>query len=222
MSVPDDLHVGADVYSSDGQKLGELHRVVIRPSDLRPTHIVVDIGFLRSGKPIWQGGIGLDYDRVVPIRYLKQATEERVELDLTRDQFKDAPEYTFESYEAPQDLTPGEFDIPDVVNRAQAISDAIASIGNVWVVERLNKPKDTVDIKENTPVWRRDPHEKLGDVHRVLFTEGGRVQAFVIRRGVFFKREVILPVRYVVEMMDDLIRVDIPDDHVHALKEYQD
>jgi hypothetical protein len=41
--------------------------VVLRRRDLAATHIVVDIGFLRSGRGIWEGGFGLDYDRVVPI-----------------------------------------------------------------------------------------------------------------------------------------------------------
>jgi hypothetical protein len=119
-------------------------------------------------------------------------------------------------------MTPGEFDIPDVVTRAQALSDAIASVGNVWIFERLNKPLATVDIKEGTPVWRKDPHEKLGEVHHILFGPDGAAQAFVIQRGLLLKRDVVLPVRYVVELYDDLIRVDIPADHLDALQEYRD
>ncbi len=57
---PHDLKAGVDVVSRDGHKLGTLHRVVLRRSDLSLTHVVVDIGFLRSGHRLWEGGLGLD------------------------------------------------------------------------------------------------------------------------------------------------------------------
>ena len=63
--APHELKVGVDVYSADGHKLGKLHRLVLRRSDLALTHVVIDIGFLRSGRSIWAGGFGLDYDHVV-------------------------------------------------------------------------------------------------------------------------------------------------------------
>ncbi len=222
MTHPTDLHAGAGVYSSEGHKLGELHRVVLRRRDLSASHIVIDIGFLRSGRGIWQGGIGLDYDRVVPIEAVKSANDERIDLALTADAFKTAPEYTIESFEAPEDFSPGEFDIPDIVSTAQTLAGFVGNVGaGYWLYERLNKPSGSIDIKEGTPVWRQDPHEKLGDVDRVLLAADGLAQAFVIRRGLLLKRDVVLPVRYVTELMDDLVRVDIADEHLDALREYQ-
>jgi hypothetical protein len=218
---PQDLRTGCDVFSSDGHKLGELHRLVVRRSDLTLSHIVVDIGFLRSGRRLWEGGLGLDYDRVVPVGSIASATPERVELVLTAEQFKNAPEYTAEGYEPPADLTPDEFDIPDFVNRSQRIASLLGSTPATWLVERLNKPLDAVDIKEGTDVWRREPHEKLGDVDRVLFDTEGCARAFVIRRGFILKRDVVLPVRYIAELFDDLIRVDISDAELDQLREYE-
>ncbi|HXH22878.1 MAG TPA: hypothetical protein VNN10_12700, partial [Dehalococcoidia bacterium] len=213
---------GADVYSSDGHKLGELHRVVLKRSDLSVTHIVVDIGFLRSGRPIWEGGVGLDYDRVVPISAVASVGDDRIVLNMTAEEFKDAPEYTIESFEPPEDLTPGEFDITDIVDAAHRIADYVGSVGaNYWLFEKLNKPAGSVDIAEGTPVWRQEPHQKLGEVSRVLVGADGVAQALVIRRGFLLKRDVILPLRYVTELMDDLVRVDISDEHLEALKEYE-
>jgi hypothetical protein len=60
---PGDLRIGAAVFSSGGDKLGELQRLVLRRSDLSLTHVVIDVGFLRSGHRLWQGGLGLEYDR---------------------------------------------------------------------------------------------------------------------------------------------------------------
>jgi uncharacterized protein YrrD len=220
---PDALHAGADVYSSDGHKLGTLYRVVVRRSDLSVSHVVVDIGFLRSGHRLWEGGFGLDYDRVVPIETVSSAGEDRVDLAMSASEFKDAPEYTDEAFEPPQDLTPDEFDIPDVANRLQHLSAMISNTSNTWVFERLNKPVDAVDIKSDTDVWRREPHQKLGDIKRLIMDGStGRVRAFVISRGFIFKHEVILPVRYVAEIEDDIVRVDIPDEDLVQLREYSD
>ncbi len=220
---PHDLKAGVDVVSRDGHKLGTLHRVVLRRSDLSLTHVVVDIGFLRSGHRLWEGGLGLDYDRVVPLDQVHAASDKRIELRLTAAEFKDAPEYTRESFEQAHDLTPGEFDIPDVVNRAQALAAMIGSSPSFWLVERLNKPLEGVDIKEGTDVWRREPHEKLGDVKRLLLDpDTGRLRALVIRRGFLLKRDVILPARYIAELFDDLVRVDIAGAELDQLREYEE
>ncbi len=219
---PHDLRAGADVYSSDGQKLGELHRVVLARSDLRVTHVVVDIGFLRSGRPIWQGGLGLDYDRVVDIGDVASATTERVDLGLTAEQFKDLPEYTEETYEEPKDLSPNEYDLPDVVTQLNHLSSIFNSTSGLWLYENLRKSDNEIDISEGTPVWRREPHEKLGDVKQLIFDEAsGQLQALVIARGFIFKHEVVLPIRHVVEMYDDLLHVDIADKDIEGLKAYE-
>ena len=219
---PNDLTTGAEVYSSDGHKLGSLHRVVLRRSDFAVSHLVVDIGFLRSGHKLWEGGFGLDYDRVVPVSAVGTVMPDRVELLLSAAEFKDMPEYTAESFEPPQDLTPDEFDLPDVANRLQHVAAMIGSTSNVWVVERLNKPAGSADIKEGMDVWRQEPHEKLGDIKRLLLDEEGRLRAFVISRGFIFKQEVVLPARYVSELLDEVVRVDISDEDLSQLREYSE
>lgn len=220
---PHELRAGTDVFSRDGEKLGALHRVVVRHSDLGLTHVVVDIGFLRSGRALWEGGLGLDYDRIVPIDQIQSASDQRIELDLSAAEFKDSPEYTDETFEQAWDLTPGEFDIPDVVNRAEAFSAIVGGVSNVWLVQRLNKPLDSVDIVDGTDVWRQQPHEKLGDVKRVLLDpEDNRLRALVIRRGFLLKHDVVLPVRYISELLDDLIRVEISNQELAELPEYRE
>ncbi len=220
---PHDLKAGVDVVSRDGQKLGQLNRMVLRRGDLSLTHIVVDIGFLRSGHHLWEGGLGLEYDRVVPVDQIHAVSDERVELKLTGAEFKDMPEYTSEQFEAPQDLTPNEFDLPDVVNRLENFAALINSTSNTWIYEKLNKPVDAVDIKEGTPVWRREPHENLGDVKRLLLDPAdGALRAFVVRRGLIFKHDVILPKRYIAELYDDLVHIDITDEELTQLHEYEE
>jgi uncharacterized protein YrrD len=219
---PQDLRAGADVYSSDGHKLGELHRVVLNRADLRVTHVVVDIGFLRSGRSLWQGGLGLDYDRVVGIEDVKAATDERVDVGLTAEAFAALPEYTPETYEEPKDFSPDEYDLPDVVTQMHHLSSIIGSTPGLWLYENRQKAPGEVDISEGTPVWRREPHEKLGDVKQLIVDGAtGQLRALVIARGFIFKQEVVLPIRHVVEMYDDLLHVDIADKDLDNLKPYE-
>src|SRR5687768_3611591 len=134
MPEPTDFHTDADVFSGDGHKLGSLKGVVLRRGDLSVTKVIVDVGFLRSGHALWEGGYGLEYDRVVSAQAIVAATEDRVELSLTAAEFKDAPEYTEEMYEAPVDVSPNEFDISDVVTRSQTLASALSSTPSGWLV----------------------------------------------------------------------------------------
>jgi sporulation protein YlmC with PRC-barrel domain len=220
---PGDLRIGAEVFSSGGDKLGELQRLVLRRSDLSLTHVVVDVGFLRSGHSLWQGGLGLEYDRVVPVEAVASVTDERVDLGLTAGQFKDAPEYTQERYEGQVDLSPGEYDITDFAQQSQAIAGLVASTPGAYVSERLNKPLDSVDVREGLQVWRNRPHQKLGEVERGLFDSStGQLQALVVRRGFLLTRDVILPSRYITEVIDDVsVRVEIADRDLEKLKGYE-
>jgi uncharacterized protein YrrD len=223
MAAVRDLHDGADVYSSDGHKLGRLSRVVLRAADFSATQVVVDIGFLRAGHKLWEGGLGLEYDRVVPIEAVARATDERIDLSLTAAAFKDAPEYSIESFE-PVDLRPDASDPPPLAESREELARRLAgrpADTGVYLVQRFNKSLDDVDIREGTRVWRMEPHEQLGEVDRVLFDGGGRATAFVIRRGWLLKRDVVLPVRFVSEVLDDLVRVEMSDADVEGLEGFE-
>jgi sporulation protein YlmC with PRC-barrel domain len=222
-TFPADLNPGADVFSSDGHKLGELARLVLRRADLTITHVVVDIGFLRSGRGVWEGGFGLDYDRIVPVSALSSATTARVDLAMTAAEFKSAPEYTTEAYEEPQDMTPGEFDIPDAVNNLQKIAAMMNSTSGNWLVEKLNQPLEAVDIKEGLGVWREQPHDKVGEVDHGLFDpQTGKLSALVVKRGFILTHDVVLPARYIVEVIDEIsVRVDISDEELSQLRRYE-
>ncbi len=219
MPTPADLHAGANVYSSDAEKLGQLQRVVLRRSDLTATHIVIDIGFLRAGHKLWEGGLGLDYDRVVPIDAVSRATDDRIDLNLTALQFKDAPEYTIESFED-VDVARTQYDPPGLTERLQAVADRVGDPRN-FLIQRFTEAPGSVDIAEGSPAWRVAPHDKLGEVYRVLLGNDGKAQAFVIKRGAFLKRDVVLPIRYVTELLDDLVRVEISDADLEDLQDFK-
>ncbi len=215
----EDLHAGAAVSSSDGHKLGTLSRFVINKGSLRLTHIVVDTGILRSGEPLWKGGWGLSHDRVVPLGVLKDASSDEIALTMTADEFKDlSVDYIQERFDVMPDAKPG---WPDASDVRRLLASLPGEPGPYLIHEIHAIDPGEVEIKKDSPVWRLNPHQKIGEVDRVLFDGGtGKVTDLVIRRGHVFTKDVVLPMRFVTEVAADIVRVEIDDDALKGLPEF--
>jgi sporulation protein YlmC with PRC-barrel domain len=216
----EDLRPGVDVVSSDGHKLGTLHRLVFEEDTLKLTHVVVDTGILRSGTPLWEGGWGLSHDRMVPLSAVEGATSDRVVLSMTPREFRErSVDYVEEYFQQAPDAEPGRLDTSDIRRAAMSIP---GEPGPYLMFEKRALPPDAVDIVDGSPVWRLNPHEKVGEVERVLYDEDtGRMTALVIRRGFLFSREAVLPANHIVEVVGDVVRTEIDDITLESLQEYE-
>jgi uncharacterized protein YrrD len=215
----EDLHPGTSVVSADGHKLGTLSRFVIKKDSLKLTHIVVDTGILRSGEPLWKGGWGLSHDRVLPLGVLKDADDEAVQITMTADEFKDlSVDYIEEQFEQMPDARPG---WPDASDLRRLLASMPGEPGPYVLHEILARDPDEVEIKKDSPVWRLNPHKKIGEVDRVIYdADTKKVTDLVIQRGFVFTKDVVLPMRFVVEVVADIVRVDIDDEALSGLREF--
>jgi uncharacterized protein YrrD len=216
----EDLRIGASVLSADGNKLGTLSKFIVRGKPMRLSHIVVDTGLLRSGEPLWKGGWGLSHDRIVPLAALVSATSDRIGLSMTADDFREhSVDYTEEYFEPMPDLEPGEVDLGDL----SRVTSSLPGEPGPWVMlEKRAIAPDDVEIAKGSPVWRLNPHQKIGEVERVLFDEDtGEVTDLVVRRGFLFSHDVVLPVRFIVEVVAGIVRIDVDDDSLNGLPEFQ-
>lgn len=217
----EDLHLGASVVSRDGRKLGTLHRFVVNKDTYNLTHIVVDLGVLRSGQPAWAGGWGLSHDRKVPVAAVTDADSDEVRLSMSAEEFRDhSVDYIEEHFDRMPDTHPGwHLDTSDVARLAASIP---GEPGPAMLHEVLAIAPDEVDIKRDSPVWRLNPHQKIGEVERVVFDkDSGKVSEIVVRRGLLFSKDILLPVRHIVEVVADVIRVDIDDAALESLAEFR-
>ena len=216
----EDLRPGVSVTSRDGHKLGTLSRFVITKDSHRLTHIVVDTGILRSGEALWKGGWGLNHDRVIPVGVLEHADSDEVRLTMTAEEFRDlSVDYIEEGFRHIPDDMPGRPDSSDLQRLARSIP---GEPGPFFVYETVATPPGEIDIKKDSPVWRLSPHEKIGEVEGLTFDEDtGKVQSLVLHRGRIFGKKLVLPLDYVVEVVADIVRVDITDDELKRLQEYQ-
>lgn len=216
----EDLRIGADIVSGEGHKLGTLSKFVVRQDGYRLTHVVVDTGILRSGEPLWKGGWGLSHDRVVPIAAVSVATSDRVTLTMSADEFRDhSVDYEEEYFEAMPDLEPGKPDLGDLAR----IASSFPGEPGPWVMlEQRELAPGEVEIPKDAPVWRLNPHQKIGEVERVIIDDATRdVVGIVIKRGMIFAKEVVLPVSAVVEVVAGIVRADIGDDDLKGLPEFR-
>jgi sporulation protein YlmC with PRC-barrel domain len=217
----EDLRLHAEVLSHDGHMLGTLSRFVFEKDSRRLTHIVVDTGVLRSGEALWKGGWGIAHDRIVPIGAVESATSDEVRLTMAADDFRDVSvDYADEYFVPVPDLAPGRPDESDLARIAMSIPGEPGpyAMEQVTVV-----PPHEAEINKDSPVWRLRPHQKLGEVERVVFdARTKRITALVVRRGFVFHRDVVLPIDRVVEVVGPgLVHVDIDDDALKALPEFE-
>lgn len=205
----EDLRAGAPVLSRDGDKLGKLSRVVVEKDTLRLTHLVVDVGH--------------GDERVVPLGVLRDATEQAVHLSMDSGEFRDMSlKYDTQVYRPIADAEKGRLDVSDV-NRF--VASIPGEMGPGVMTDVLAKSPDEVDIVKDSPVWRLDPHQKIGEVEHVIFDERSRtITALVVRRGILFTHDVVLPARYITEVVEALggiVRVQISDADLKQLEQYR-
>lgn len=205
----EDLRAGAPVLSRDGDKLGKLSRVVVEKDTLRLTHLVVDIG---------RGD-----ERVVPLGVLHDAAEDAVRLSMDKDEFGEMSlKYDTQVYQPIGDAQRGRLDLSDV---SRFVASLPGALGPGVMTEALAKSPDEVDIVKDSPVWRLNPHQKIGEVEHVIFDDRSRkITALVVRRGIIFTHDVLLPARYIAEVVEALggiVRVEMSDADLKQLQEYR-
>jgi sporulation protein YlmC with PRC-barrel domain len=215
----EDLRLGADVVSEDGHKVGTLSRFVINTDNQKLTHIVIDTGVLRRGEPLWKGGWGISHDRIVPIGCLKDAGDRAVHITMRGEDFlRLSRDFEQEYFEELPDVVEGWPDLSDVRRLAASLP---GEPGPYMMRERNVLKPHEADIPDDAPVWRMNPHEKIGEVDRVLFDEDTRrMQALVVRRGHFFSKDVLLPAEHLLEVIAGVVRVELDDAQLRELVEY--
>jgi hypothetical protein len=162
----------------------------------------------------------MSHDRLVPLAAVDSATSDRIALTMTGDEFKEhSVDYEQEFFDQMPDLEPGRADLGDVAR----IASSIPGEPGPWIMlETRALAPGEVDIPKDAPVWRLKPHQKIGEVERLVFDEDtSKAISLVVQRGFLFTRDVVLPVEHVVEVVAGIVRVDLDDAALQALKEFK-
>jgi hypothetical protein len=156
---------------------------------------------------------------------MADAQEGRVILRVTKRRFKEMPSYVERSFSAPPPGRGAPSDRPEhhVWDVGQALVASLSGVGGIPVPrETFRRAEFERHILNDSPVWRQEPHEQIGEVERVLVDEqNDDVEALVIRRGWLFTEDVVLPVDYVTEVLDGVVRVQLSDAEIEQLEQFK-
>jgi len=212
-----ELTKGTDVFSSVGEKIGKLERVVLDPETKEVTHLIIEKGILFTT------------NRVVPIDYVKLEVEERITLDKTAQELEALPSYDPSTY-----LDLAKTDYPDLDRGVEAVYyypplhlSWWAMGGRIWYPKpkfvKAEKviPEGTIALEEGAKVISKDG-EHLGNIERVIVEPSeNRATHIVISEGLFSKERKLIPSLWIREVDEDEVHLSVWSDLFDQLPVYE-
>jgi uncharacterized protein YrrD len=211
----------ANVLTANGDKVGEVQRVVVDPKTKQITHVVVRKGFLFSE------------DKVVPINLIASATDESVRLRDDAGDLEALPEYIEKHYvlvnerelgrPQPSDAAAATYWYPPFATSvvSEQTEPALAEKPAFIEREKYNIPEGTVALQEGVKVVAAND-EHVGDVEEVLTdAQADRVTHFVIAEGLLYKDKKLVPSRWVSRISAEEIQLAVSSSCLERLPEYQ-
>jgi len=216
------LTKGADVYSSDGEKLGTLDRVILDPVTKEVTHIVISKGLLfTTNKVVAMDTVNPEIEDKITLRSPKQ------NLDEFQD-FEETHYVDLDQTENPSsDELPASYWYPPT-NLAWWRMGNAGLVGPyyppmpVYVPKTTqNIPEGTVALEEGAKVVSKDG-KHVGNIKEVIVDpQDNRVTHFVINEGVLFKERKLIPVLWISEIDEHAVHLSSTSKVLERLPEYQ-
>jgi sporulation protein YlmC with PRC-barrel domain len=199
---PADFHLGARVYSGEGKEIGELVHVLVDPDyNLKAAVVKESRGF--SGRGLSPGSMLVNNEFIVPADAIKSVDHDRVDLALTSAEARRLQPYL--TYREKGET---------VREEAEDLAGVFGSGPEIphWLEQVANKPAGELEIDHDENVMLGHTGKKLGTVKDVLF-DGDQLVGVVLKPDGLFKKEVILPRRFL-DRSDDaalFARIDEAD-----------
>jgi uncharacterized protein YrrD len=208
---------GAEIFSSQGEKLGTLERVIIDPGTKEVTHLVIGKGFLfTTNKIVAMDMVNPELQENISLLSPKQNLDEFQDFEETHyvnlDQ-GDTPERDVEaSYWYPP------------TNAAWWRTDLYTTYPAMPLFVRKTKqniPEGTIAVEEGAKVISRDD-KHVGNIEQVIVDpQDNRVTHFVISEGLLFKEQKLIPVVWISTIDEHEVRLSVDADLMDRLPGYQ-
>jgi len=206
-----DLRLGADVVSSDGRKAGKLVSILVEEKGYDPRALVVKDESTTVGRLLAGEKLLITDEVVVPIASVKSATHELVTLSLTFAEVRTLPPYLSYRFK-PVGLE------ASLMREAELLGGGLGLPNSDQIA---NKAATEIEIDRGENVMLGQTGHRLGTVQDVLFDKGEMI-GVVIRPVGFFKREVVLPARFIARADDMALFARLDESDIANLKPFQD
>ncbi len=206
-----DLRLSADVVSSDGVNVGTIASLIVDGDGYTPRSLVVKHEESLGGRLLSNEKFFTTDEVVIPIAAVESATHDVVKLSISAAEVRRQPLYL--SYRRPARTTE-----EAVLEEGQLIT---GGLGLPRVEELANKSDGQIEIDRGENVMLGTTGRRLGRVEDVLLDRGALI-GVVIRPEGFFKRDVVLPIRFINRADDLALFADLTESDVEQLKPFVD
>src|SRR6202049_823306 len=211
MAELSDLRLGSDVVSSDGVNVGTIVSLLVDADGFTPRALVVKHEESLVGRVVAAEKFFTTDEVVIPITAVESATHGLVHLSMAAQDVRRQPLYL--SYSRPAPTTE-----EAVVEEGQLIT---GGLGLPKVEEVANKSEGQVEIDRGENVMLGTTGRRLGRVVDVLLDHGELI-GVVIRPEGFFKRDVVLPIRFINRADDMALFANLTETDIDQLKPFVD
>jgi sporulation protein YlmC with PRC-barrel domain len=206
---PEDFRLGAEVFTSDGKRIGVLFETLVDVDDYSLQAVVVKESKIFSGHLLAPGAALMEDEVAIPVHHLQSVSRDRVDLALTSLQVRRLPPYL--SFERRP---------PTAWQQGSLLLTAVG--GNpviIPLIEKSDKPESEIEIDPGEPVMLGHLGRRIGRVKEVLF-EDYELIGVVIQPEGWFRDPVILPRRFLERSDDAALFVVLDDAELAALKPF--
>ncbi len=206
-----DLRLGADVVSSDGVTVGTVVSLIVDEDGFTPRSLVVKHGESLAARMLAAEKFFTTDEVVISIAAVESANHDLVTLSISAPDVRRQPLYL--SYRRPVMTTE-----EAVLEEGELLGGGLAL---PKVEEVANKPDGEIEIDRGENVMLGTTGHRLGRVDDVLFDKGELI-GVVIRPEGFFKRDVVLPIRFINRADDMALFADLTESDIEQLKPFVD
>lgn len=199
------------MVANDGNRVGTLVSVIVDETGFEPRSLVVKDAATPAGRLLADEKLLTTDEVVIPITAVVSATHDLVRLSMSEPDVRRQPLYL--SYR-PKPMTVEEA----VVEDAEILT---GGIGLPQEEEFANKPAGEIEIDRDENVMLGTTGRRLGRVQDVLFDHGELI-GVVIRPDGFFKRDVVLPIRFIERADDMALFAHLDESDIENLKPFID
>jgi uncharacterized protein YrrD len=211
------FRLGQTVYSRDGKKLGKIDRLILDDESRRVEAIVVHKLLQSADKVIDLGLVDwTDEDRVV--LKIDAADAERLPAFFKEEFVEVKPEVAQrEIWEALQPGVPGAYLSTVPAAGRQPIHELTSGLfptvvpSDAIVKTESNVPFEDDVISSGTEVVALDG-KTVGYVAEVFVAPDRSVSGFVVKAGIFFKHDIVVPIEWVDDIGEKTIRLKVTAD----------
>ncbi len=207
-----DFRLGADVIGGDGRKAGTLTSVLVEAEGFDPKALVIQDEASLAGRLLADEKLLITDEVVVPISAVESASHDVIRLSMSVDDVRRQPPYLSYRFKA---LTGGEA----LEEEVDFLGGGLGLPANAEQV--ANKPADQIEIDRDENVMLGKTGHRLGRVHDVLF-DNGELVGIVIKPDGFFKRDVVLPIRFISRGDDMALFADLKESDIEHLEPFVD